>query len=275
VNKQPITKNIDAEPTRLLSFGHAKATTKNRHNVLILQYISKIQERRFYIKIHDEEELTRRAVNAAAVEKDPNDEDELLTDGTLPATIAPLNPTGPDIRIFIVPNPEKGCYLYRLLDTSNTGLSQVACRVLLEADETALALLAITNSLMSIMKRHSNALIERRYGFASRIEAVRSRKRLKIELVVSDSDLDSLGQIVTATENESILNSLPLTQDDRRLWDAVRQQTHRFDVSWKHIAATDPIITNMRRWADDRLSIVARSGFRRLIPAQRQAAAAA
>jgi hypothetical protein len=72
--------------------------------------------------------------------------------------------------------------------------------------------------------------------------------------------LASLGQIITATENEGSLDSLPLTQNDRRVWAAVCQQTRRFDVSWKHIAATDPIITSVKQWAEMVLAHIADDG---------------
>jgi hypothetical protein len=204
------------------------------------------------MQTNEEDERTRHAVNAAAHEILEEDEDEPSCNAMLrPAAIAPRNPSGPDLSIFITADPEKGRYAYRLEDMS-TGLSHRCIRVLPETDETALALLAVTNSLKSILKRHANALLKERCGFASRADAVASGWRLRVELVVTDPDLASLGQVMV--ENEDTFDSLPLTENDRSLWAAVLPQTRRFDVSWRHIATGDPIITGLKQWAATVLS---------------------
>jgi len=198
------------------------------------------------MKIEDEGECIRRAVNEAAREDKPDDEP--IAD-YVPPPVASLAPSGPDLKIYISANPTKGRYSYRLVDAS-TGLSHCCVRILPGADSTGLALLAVRNALRSIEKNRITELLMERYGYLSRSAALASRKRLKIELVVLDPALAQFGALITATENENAFEFLPLTESDRRVWTVVLDQTRRFETTWNTIAPTAAILSEMEACAD-------------------------
>jgi len=205
---------------------------------------------------NEEDARVRRAVNAAARETEPEDEEPTL-DG--PPPIASLLPTGPDVTIYVHADAEKGRYSYRLLDSS-TGLSHCCVRVLKEAGTTALSLLAVRNSLASILKSRATELITSRYGFSCKSAALASRRRLQVEIIVTEPYLADLGALITAPENEDTFDSLPLNEHDRRVWSAVLEQTKRFDTTWSHIAAHDSTIVAIDAWADATLASAAHGG---------------
>lgn len=205
---------------------------------------------------NDEDALVRRAVNAAARETEDEGEEPTI-DG--PPPIAPLMPTGPDVTIYVHADQTKGRYTYRLLDTS-TGLSHCCVRVLKEAGTTALSLLAVRNSLASILKSRATELITARYGFSCKSAALASRRRLQVELIVTEPYLADLAETITAPENEDTFDFLPLNEHDRRIWSAVLTQTQRFDVTWGHMAAHDGTIIAIEAWADMTLASAAHGG---------------
>jgi hypothetical protein len=216
----------------------------------------------------DEDARTQRAVNAAARETDDDtdnaaDDDSDTTPGDTPPAPAstPMNPapTGPDLTIFIAANPGQGHYAYRLVDNF-TGLSHNAVHVQQEADETALALLAVGAALKSILKKGITRLVAKRYGYATLGAAQVSHKRLTVQLMVSDSDLAQLGGLVTAPANVGILKSMQLTEADRLIWSMVTSQSRRFDVSWGAIAANDLRLDEIEEWSSKALAGAAHTG---------------
>jgi hypothetical protein len=197
--------------------------------------------------IEDEDERTRRAVNKAACETEPDD-DEPIADGGLPPD-APLMPVGPDLKVFISADGVKGRYCYRLVD-ANAGLSHCCVRPLPSANRTALALLAICDSLKSVLKRRIVDVLMERYGYSTRSAALSSHRRLRVELVVTDPALAELGEIITSPSNEDALPFLPMHESDRRIWQVVLEQIRRFDVTWRHIDPNALILTRLESWAD-------------------------
>jgi hypothetical protein len=115
--------------------------------------------------------------------------------------------------------------------------------------------MAAYSSLMAIAKNRINGLLVERYGFSNRSAAVASRKRIHVELVVTDPDLATLATLVTAPDNEGTLEFFRLrSEQDYRIWNVVLSQTKRFDTTWSSIPADHPIIAKVERWADNVLA---------------------
>lgn len=161
-----------------------------------------------------------------------------------------LHPIGPDdLTIYIHATPHHGRYTYRMIDNT-TGLSHACVRILEEADDTALALLAVHDSLKTIQKNRVNELLMERYGFRTRSAVLASGKCLRVRLVVTDPDLAKLGAIVTK-DGDALEFFRLRSEHDYRIWQIVTGQTQRFDTTWDTTSADDPLLVALDKWADN------------------------
>ena len=196
----------------------------------------------------NEDQLTTDAVNKAALETD--------TDFTTFGSRARIYPetTTPDVVVYA--SAAKNRYQYTIQAATDT-LGHHGCGVLPRGLDDAITTYAILKALKSISETITTRALCERYGYRTPSDAKRSKRRMLVHVVVTDSDLVELGNLLAGSEDDV----LPfIATEHTGAYASLITELKRFDVRFQLTDAKHPAMLRINAWADDAMKRAEHNG---------------